>query len=111
MDTVVTLVLVSFTSCERSLKLKLISVNCQASGKCSSQRSVCGGSISSAEKDGLLECIELGLESTLQFDNKNLTLKKRENDHFYDDNGFFMNGFMVHYICSSEVLASRKIFL
>ena len=67
-------------------------VDCSVKGKCHSQRSECGGSISSSQEDGLLGCIALGEEPNLEFDNKNLTLVKRPNDHFYYETGYFMNG-------------------
>jgi len=65
-------------------------VDCSVKGKCHSQRSECGGNISSSQEDGLLGCIALGEEPNLEFDNKNLTLVKRQNDHFYYETGFFI---------------------
>ena len=56
-------------------------------------------------KDGLLGCIALGRERSLKFHGRNLTLKKWKNDdHFYSENGYFMNGV-------SEILVLIRIFL
>ena len=93
-----------------SERLKNFSVNCNEEGKCRSQRSECGGNISATQKSGLLQCIESGLETKLKFDDKNLILVNRKQDHFYHDNGFFMNGFIFINCISFIVIVCFFLF-